>query len=406
MILMKQWTMPEVLDRLVDNAARTAALAAERAELLSIATTLRLAEAPTESHGVAMRSLTAEIGCATHTAEGTVTRLLNDAETLVHSLPATMAALRAGAIQYRHAQIMVTHAQSLPPEARGPFEDEVLPVAVDTTPPKFDRTARRARELAHPESIEIRTLHATADRHVRIEPDIDGMAWLTCHLPAVQALAIDDRLDTAARALRSDTETRTHTQLRADLLADALLGGTGLEGVVPTVTLTVPVLSLIGYENDPAELAGYGPIDLPTARRVAANAPSFIRILTHPDTGHTLTVGRERYRATADMRLALRLADQTCRFPGCNRRAERCELDHTTPWAHGGTTHPGNLHHLCPKHHHLKHDNTGWTVASGPNRTLHWTAPTGRRYTTHPPGPTPPTHPVFREQPDDWPKRK
>ncbi|MDO9397893.1 MAG: HNH endonuclease signature motif containing protein, partial [Herbiconiux sp.] len=215
-------------------------------------------------------------------------------------------------------------------------------------------------------------------------------------------------------------------------LAPLDLAALGVEHIVPTVILTVPVLSLLGHDDAPADLHGHGPIDLPTARRLAAKAPSFVRILTHPVSGETLTVERTRYRPTADQRLALQLDDVTCRFPGCGRRAPRCELDHTTDWAHGGATSRANLHHLCSKHHHLKHDRTGWTVTAHPGRLLEWTSPTGRTHTTVPAGrahttvpagptrapsaPSPPTgsslgfrptphgsrtRPRFREQPAD-----
>ncbi|MCS5719653.1 HNH endonuclease [Herbiconiux sp. CPCC 205763] len=155
-------------------------------------------------------------------------------------------------------------------------------------------------------------------------------------------------------------------------------------GIVPTVVVTVPALSLLGHDAGAAELHGFGPIDIRTARRLAARAPSFVRILTHPDTGETISVGRTRYRPPPDLRLALLLDDESCRFPNCNRRAESCELDHTADWAHGGETGRANLHHLCPKHHHLKHDSTGWSVAARPGRTLEWRSPTGRHYVTAP----------------------
>jgi hypothetical protein len=146
----------------------------------------------------------------------------------------------------------------------------------------------------------------------------------------------------------------------------------------------VPALSLLGHDGGAAELHGFGPIDIDTARTLAARAPSFVRILTHPDTGETLSVGRTRYRPPPDLRLALLLDDGACRFPNCNRRTESCELDHTADWAAGGETERANLHHLCPKHHHLKHDSTGWSVVALPGRILDWTSPTGRRYRTAP----------------------
>jgi len=87
----------------------------------------------------------------------------------------------------------------------------------------------------------------------------------------------------------------------------------------------------------------------------------------------------------SDLRAALVTRDETCRFPGCGRAAEQCEVDHVTDWAHGGRTDATNLAMLCPKHHHLKHE-TGWSSAPGPEPgTIEWRSPTGRRYSSDPP---------------------
>jgi hypothetical protein len=124
-------------------------------------------------------------------------------------------------------------------------------------------------------------------------------------------------------------------------------------------------MTLLGLSDEPGDLAGHGPIDPDTARRLAAQAPSFLRLLTHPETGAVLSVGRDRYAVPADLKAWLRVRDETCRFPGCSRRAERCDIDHITHWAHGGTTDHHNLIHLCRKHHRLKHT-TPWTVSTEP----------------------------------------
>jgi len=112
-------------------------------------------------------------------------------------------------------------------------------------------------------------------------------------------------------------------------------------------------------------------------------ASTFRRLLTHPETGVVLSVGRDRYAVPEDLRRWLQLRDGRCRFPGCNQPPTRCDLDHTA-WAHGGTTSHHNLAHLCPKHHKMKHE-TARTVTGHANGTLTWTAPTGQEYITSPP---------------------
>lgn len=75
----------------------------------------------------------------------------------------------------------------------------------------------------------------------------------------------------------------------------------------------------------------------------------------------------------------VRARDRTCRFATCNRRAERCELDHAVPWEHGGETNAANLQALCPRHHHAKHE-AGWTPIRQPDDSVEWISPSGHRY--------------------------
>ncbi|MEO6944633.1 MAG: DUF222 domain-containing protein [Lacisediminihabitans sp.] len=160
-------------------------------------------------------------------------------------------------------------------------------------------------------------------------------------------------------------------------------------GIAPTVFVTVPALTLLGRSDEPAVLEGYGPIDVDTARELTGRAPSFIRLLTHPETGVVLSMGRKRYRVPEDLRKWLQLRDGTCRFPGCNCSSGRCDIDHTLDWFLGGLTDYDNLADLCGSHHTVKHK-SGWALTQVRDGTgastgqLMWTSPTGRRYITEP----------------------
>lgn len=147
--------------------------------------------------------------------------------------------------------------------------------------------------------------------------------------------------------------------------------------------VTVPVLTLLGASEEPGTLEGYGPIDADTARRLAGHAPSFTRILTHPETGVVLSVGRDRYSVPRDLRDWLRIRDETCRFPGCSRSALHCDLDHAEDWQYDGRTENTNLAYLCRSRHRLKH-NTTWKVAHARDGTAHWTSPSSRHHRTEP----------------------
>lgn len=185
-----------------------------------------------------------------------------------------------------------------------------------------------------------------------------------------------------------DRDPRTIDQLRADVLCDLVLAGTttahgdGLAAIAAHVQVTVPVLTLAGVSDEPALLAGSGPIDAETARRLAGGTPGWDRVLTHPYTGAVLAV--DRYRWNRDLERFLAARDERCRFPGCRRTARRSDIDHTVDAARGGPTRHDNLAHLCRRHHTLKHE-TAWTVTQVRGGILQWRSPTARLYLDRPP---------------------
>lgn len=123
------------------------------------------------------------------------------------------------------------------------------------------------------------------------------------------------------------------------------------------------------------------PVPLEEAMRLAANAPSFLRILTDPITGTVEAV--DSYRPTAAMRNFLAARDIHCRWPGCRQPAARCDLDHTHAWEHGGTTTLENLCGLCKHHHVMKHA-TAWSVEQLGGGILDWRTPSGKACTDRP----------------------
>lgn len=371
----------------------------------------------------ATRSFVAELATTLVVHEATAGRLIGDACRLSRDLPCTLDALAEGSIGVPHVRSLLEVASSLPAERVAAFEAAALERAPRETPSAFRRRIRRLRERRHPEPSTARHERAREERRVCVEPAEDGMAWLSLYLEAERGVAIRAHLDAVADArLEAMTDSirdcrsavdhdavvgaaslhrSTRAQLRADVAADLLLGRDPLAGadgpplgvVTPKVYVTVPVLTLLGHGDDPAELDGHGPIDAETARELAAHAPSFRRILTHPETGAYLSYGRARYRVPADLAGYLRIRDGVCRFPGCSRRAAGCDLDHTRDWAAGGATRHDNLAHLCRTHHRLKH-HTGWRMSQMPSGDIRWTSPAGREHVTSPDQPFEPVLPI------------
>ncbi len=195
-----------------------------------------------------------------------------------------------------------------------------------------------------------------------------------------------------------EVDPRSIDQLRVDILTDLLLTGgpaahgDGLDAVLARVQVTIPVLTLAGVGSQPALLEGHGPIDPDTARRMAAGAPGWDRVMTHPHTGEVLAT--DRYRPHAALDRFLKARDERCRAPGCRRPVHRCDIDHTLDAAKGGPTCPENNCHFCRRHHTLKHA-TAWTVRQLGGGVIEWTSPTGHIYRDRPPA-------VVRFVPTDW----
>src|SRR5690554_2266002 len=197
----------DLIGKIADIQAQEAALAAQKAELIDQARQWsELVETATTSSStssrvggwdpatIARKHLVTELAAALRMPERSVETLVAESEILVHELIGTFTGLLEGKFSYTHAKVIIDHACSLPEEARELFEDDVLPHAETLTRAKLERKARTLREHSHPETLQARAEEAVERRFVEIEPARDGMAYLTAYLPAVEAMAIFNRL--------------------------------------------------------------------------------------------------------------------------------------------------------------------------------------------------------------------
>ena len=141
------------------------------------------------------------------------------------------------------------------------------------------------------------------------------------------------------------------------------------------IRVTVPLNVLMGESDEPAELAGYGPIT-PSAARAIARDGVWRRIVTDPLSGAVLDVGRTRYRPPPDLAEFVRCRDGTCVRPGCGVRADAAELDHTIEWQDDGKTSADNLGCMCARDHRIK-TNGGFVVTQVRPGEFEWRTPTG-----------------------------
>ncbi|WP_278102505.1 DUF222 domain-containing protein [Microbacterium proteolyticum] len=292
----------------------------------------------------------------------------------------------------RHARAAVTRGVSVRDLADGMAElSVILPATV-----AYGIRDRLRRQAA---AIRAAAVEAEGDGTAAAEAPTPRVHAPEAPAPRIQAPeAAEGRIrthETSAGAIgptpnAGPSDTRTLAQIGADVCADLLLTATpavdptddsvcpgGLGAIRGHVQVTVPVLTLLGRADTGASIDGLTPIDPDTARRLAAQAPGWDRVLCDPVTGSVLEV--DRYAPTTSQRRFLAARDRHCRAPGCRAPIVRCQIDHNHEAHEGGPTRLDNLCHLCVRHHTLKTE-TEWTVTQESDGTLRFRSPLGQEH--------------------------
>ncbi|HEX6235416.1 MAG TPA: DUF222 domain-containing protein [Jiangellaceae bacterium] len=339
---------------------------------------------------------------AVSSAEGEA--LVARAEYVQRVLPATFAAWAAGLIDTRKAELIARKLCRHADELAHQVEAMVLPKAPELTVESLRRLINREIHRLDPKDAETRHEDAKQRRYITVTPVGDGMSWIEGYVPDEVAAAVKATLDAGAASLKQQhpDDERTMGARRVDVLAALAfaaiaagrIGGcsacgagiklAGAQHRPVAVNVTVPASSLLGFDEQPGELAGFGPITAATARKLAA-VGVWRRILTDPVSGTVLDVGRTRYRPPAPLAEHIMLRDVRCVWPGCERPATShgVDIDHILDWALGGATTDHNLGPFCEKHHVDKH-NSRWQVSQPEPGRFEYTSPTGHRYTQEP----------------------
>ncbi|PQZ60048.1 MULTISPECIES: HNH endonuclease signature motif containing protein [unclassified Microbacterium] len=416
-----------LVEMLVGVERSISSLQAARDGILAVGSRLALEvaeQAEHPDHGeMSARTVAAEFAAALRVSDRTVQRRMADAAWVVERFPLVWEAQGAGRISAAHARVVCEAGEHLEDAvSRDAYATQMIAFAETESPARVGRMARRVAERFQARSIHERHLDAREKRSVWVKDVGDGMTQLGLLGPSALVHGAFERLTQIAKAVQEPeflpggqsvqeqsgagtvpdagpaaaadadaSDQRTIAQLRADLALDLLLTGAPaghdtseglLAAIRGSVSITVPVTTLMGDDATPAELNGRTPIDPATARRFAGAASGWDRILTHPITGALLAV--DRYRPGSDLKRHLSARDQRCRFPTCGYASIDCDVDHHHDAALGGATSESNLGHLCRRHHMLKH-HSPWAVESLGGGVYAWTSPTGKIYIDRPP---------------------
>ncbi|MCR2825958.1 HNH endonuclease [Microbacterium sp. zg.Y909] len=195
-----------VLGELERTRARIAALQAEelgllaRADAIAAARTALVPSSAGREREMPLREMAADVAAVLRRSDRVIQDRLHDATVLVTGFAATVAALRAGAIDTAHVRIIQDAGVRITdPDARARFEQAALVVCERETPGRAKPIIAMIAQNLHPVPLAERHAEAAAGRRVWVRDLEDGMAELAAVLPAALAYAIHDRLTQHAR---------------------------------------------------------------------------------------------------------------------------------------------------------------------------------------------------------------
>jgi len=342
-----------------------------------------------------MEAVAAEVAAELRISQGLAAGQVRYARAMRERLPRVAEVFKAGDIDYRTFQTIVYRTDLI-------VDSEVL-VAVDaelavkaTRWPSMSRgrlAGQVDRVVARADIDAVRRRkERAADREIWIADSGDGLSHIQGSLLSPDARALDRRLSVLAGTV-CEHDPRTREQRRADALGALAAGTEGLgcgcgradcvaasrPGASPVVIHVVAEQATVdGVGAAPGSLVGADGLIPPELMAELAASAKLVP-LVHPGDAPA----EPGYVPSAALADFVRCRDLTCRWPGCDRSAAECDVDHTIPFAAGGLTHASNLKCYCRMHHLVK-TFWGWRELQLPNGTLILRSPAGRTYVTTP----------------------
>jgi hypothetical protein len=331
------------------------------------------------------RGVASEVALARRDSPARGGRHLGFAKALVHEMPQTLAALECGALSEWRATLIVRESACLDVEDRRTLDAELCADPASLNGMGDARVAAAAKAIAYrldPHAVVERAAKAENERTVTIRPAPDTMTYLTALLPVAQGVSV-------YAALRREADVRCDERSRGQAMADTLVERvTGRNAAVPTpiaVNLVLSDETLLGGDNAPADIGGYGPVPAAVARamvsRVIADRrcrATLRRLYVHPRSGAMVAMESRMRLFPRGLASFIEMRDGRCRTPYCD--APIRHRDHAQPWADGGATSAANGLGLCGRCNYTK-ESDGWRVVTeidgSHTHTAEFATPTG-----------------------------
>ncbi|MDT5149644.1 MAG: hypothetical protein QOI01_1377 [Mycobacterium sp.] len=388
-------TEAALVERIAVLEREKSAAAAEQAILTAeLDATRRCREAaegvPSAKRG---KGLASEIALARRDSPNRGGRHLGFARALVHEMPHTLAALKAGLLSEWRATLIVRESACLDVEDRRTLDARMCADQAALEGKGDKRLEADAKAIAYeldPHAVVERAVRAESERTVTSRPAPDNMAYVTALLPMPQGVAVYAAL---RRAADTCGDGRRRGQVMADTLVERVTGRPAEVPVPVAVNLVLTDGTLLGGETVPAQLAGYGPIPAAVARglvNAAVNdkrSRATLRRLYKPPGSGALVAMESRARLfPKGLATFIDLRDDTCRTPYCD--APIRHHDHADPHRRDGPTSAVNGLGECERCNYAK-EAPGWSVSTSSDdegcHTAEFTTPTGARHRSRAP---------------------
>ncbi|UMG92334.1 HNH endonuclease signature motif containing protein [Nocardioides sp. TF02-7] len=322
---------------------------------------------------------------------------------LSHRLPNIWAKAEEGLVPVWKALRIADQTRLLNHEAVGFVDHHLAPFVAGCSWAQIDRLVEEAITRFQPDLAEARRRRAEETRRFDIDLDhagTDGVVAVDGVLDTADALDLERAVSTKARELAGlgdedsldvrrakavgeiarDQLTLDLTTLDSDEEETGRPSASTGRGVELFVHLTDTALTDDAVADEGACVGRLQNLQVPiTVEQIRAWCGAAGRIIVRPVLDLAGCEPIEAYEVPDRHRRIVVQRDHHCVFPGCTKRAERCDVDHIVPHAQGGVTCPCNEAALCRGHHRAK-THAGWSYERLAPTVYLWTSPSQHRY--------------------------
>ena len=386
----------EVVTRCEQLKATAAAMQARATALWAEKRRAAEAEAgmPARKRG---RGLASEVAMARVDSPARGNQHLGFAQALVHEMPHTLAALESGVLTEYRATLIVKQSACLTVEDRRTLDAELCADQqglVGLGNARIEAAAAAIAARLDAAAVVQRRERAAASARVSTRPAPNGMVYLTALMPLSQGIGVYAALKREADMCG---DGRPRGQIMTDTLYQRVTARPAETPVPIAVNLVMADTTLLGDDDSPGWVDGYGPVPAAVVRELVSDTvadesakATLRRLYRHPSSGQLVAMESKARIFPKGLATFIGLRDQTCRTPYCD--APIRHHDHATPARTGGKTSALNGLGACAACNYAK-EAPGWTVTTHQTKGQHtatYTTPTGATYhSTAPPLPGP-----------------